>query len=134
MAAEKEGDVTGRAPVDWGAGARGNPGPSAAKAPPVGRETEPGPRGARGPTGRAAGRGAADVLISAVLALVFGGAGAWAYERFLARPGLEAPAEASTSQSGDAAATKALARLDDRIKNLSDQHKQLESRVESIPK
>jgi TolA-binding protein len=74
------------------------------------------------------------VLISAVLALLFGGAGAWAYERFLARPEVERPAEASAPKSGDAETTKALTRLEDRINSLSGQSKQLESRIESIPK
>src|SRR5262249_2070705 len=93
-----------------------------------------GPRGDRRPIERSAGRRAADVGISAVLALLFGGAGAWAYERFLARPEVERPTEASAPQSGDAGTTKALTRLDDRINSLSDQYKQLESRIESIPK
>jgi tetratricopeptide (TPR) repeat protein len=74
------------------------------------------------------------VLISAVLALLFGGAGAWAYERFLAQPNVDRPAQASDSKSEDAETTKALARLGDRINSLSNQHKQLESRIESIPK
>ena len=74
------------------------------------------------------------MLISAVLPLLFGGAGAWAYERFLAQPKVDRSAEASTSKSEDAETTKALARLDDRINSLSNQHKQLESRIESIPK
>jgi hypothetical protein len=59
------------------------------------------------------------VFISAVLALLFGGAGAWAYERFLARPKVDRPAEASAPKSGDEGTTKALARLDDRINSLS---------------
>jgi tetratricopeptide (TPR) repeat protein len=98
------------------------------------RETELGPHGLRRPTERSAGRGAANVLISAVLALLFGGAGAWAYERFLARPKVEPSPEASAPKSEDAATTKALARLDDRLNSLSDQYKQLQSRIESIPK
>jgi TolA-binding protein len=73
-------------------------------------------------------------LISAVLALLFGGAGAWAYERFLARPEGQRPPEASAPKSGDAETTKDLTRLDDRLNSLSDQSKQLQSRIESIPK
>jgi tetratricopeptide (TPR) repeat protein len=73
----------------------------------------------------------ANVLISAVLALLFGGAGAWAYERFLARPQEGRPTEASAPKSEDAATSKALARLDDR---LNSQYKQLQSRIEAIPK
>jgi tetratricopeptide (TPR) repeat protein len=73
-------------------------------------------------------------LLSTVLALLFGGAGAWAYERFLARPEVERPAEAPAPRSGDAETTKALARLDDRLNSLSDQYKQLRSRLEAVPK
>jgi tetratricopeptide (TPR) repeat protein len=74
------------------------------------------------------------VLLSSVLALLFGGAGAWAYERFLARPDGERPTDAAAPGSGDGEATKALTRLDDRINGLSDQYKQLDSRIKSIPK
>jgi len=95
---------------------------------------EAGPRGNRRPGERSAGRGAAQVLISALLALLFGGVGAWAYERYLARTPAERTTEASAPRSGEAETTKALARLDDRINSLSDQYKQLESRIESIPK
>jgi prefoldin subunit 5 len=44
-----------------------------------------------------------------------------------------ASAGGSASKSDDAETTKALARLDDRINSLSNQHEQLESRIESIP-
>jgi tetratricopeptide (TPR) repeat protein len=73
-------------------------------------------------------------LVAAVLALLFGGAGAWAYERYLAPLMVDRPAEASAPKTEDAETTKALARLDDRINSLSNQHKQLESRIGSIPK
>jgi TolA-binding protein len=65
---------------------------------------------------------------------LFGGAGAWAYERYLARPKDERPTEASATKNEDAATTKALARLDDRLNGLSGQYKELQSRIESIPK
>jgi TolA-binding protein len=134
MADEEEQGATGRAEIDWGSKAHGHPVRSLATAPAVSRETAPGPRGDRRPTEGSAGRGAANVLTSAIVALLFGGAGAWAYERFLARPNVDRPGEASAPKSGDADTTKALARLDDRINSLSNQHKQLQSRIESIAK
>jgi tetratricopeptide (TPR) repeat protein len=134
MADDKEQGATGGEQINWGSEAQGHPGQSVTTAPAVSREAAPGPRGDRRPTEGSAGRGPANVLISAVLALLFGGAGAWAYERFLAQPKLDRSAEASASKSEDAETTKALARLDDRINSLSNQHKQLESRIESIPK
>jgi tetratricopeptide (TPR) repeat protein len=79
-------------------------------------------------------------VTSAVLALLFGGAGAWAYERFVAPAVAQKAPEAATRQSGDSG-TKDLARFDERINKvseeynrLSDQYKQLQSRLESIPK
>jgi TolA-binding protein len=76
-----------------------------------------------------------------LLALLFGGAGAWAYERFLSRPAAESPPAASESQGRDSGIRKDLAGVDDRIKelsdrcnNLADRYKQLQSRVESMPK
>jgi len=134
MADDQERGAAGRAPFDRGSEARGNPGRSGANPAAASREMEPGPHGLRRPSERSAGRGAADVLISAVLALLFGGAGAWAYERYLARPKDERSTEASATKNEDAATTKALARLDDRLNSLSDQYKQLQSRIESIPK
>jgi TolA-binding protein len=84
--------------------------------------------------------GVATIGISAVLALLCGGAGAWAYEHFLARPTAATPAAASPSQGGEQTTRKDLTGLEDRIKELSDrsntladQYKQLQSRLESIP-
>ena len=75
------------------------------------------------------------MVTSALLALLCGGAGAWAYERFLAQPHGERPKEAAaTAQGRDSEAQKDLARLDDRINGLSEEYKQLQSRLESIPK
>jgi chaperonin cofactor prefoldin len=80
-------------------------------------------------------------VISSVLALLFGGAGAWAYERFVAPALAEKTPGAATHQRGDSGAQKDLAPLDDRINKLSEQYnglsdryKQLQSRVESTPK
>ncbi len=101
-----------------------------------------GPPVRRPPAHAAPGRGVG-MLTSAVLALIFGGAGAWAYERFLAHPSPQGRPEASPSaaKGDDPAARKNLAGLEDRMKDLSDQYnhladqyKQLQARVESEPK
>jgi uncharacterized protein YoxC len=80
-------------------------------------------------------------LISAALAIVCGGAGAWAYERFLAQPTGGNPAEAPTAQGRDSETSKTLARVDERIQGLSDQYnslsqqnKQLQDRLEAMLK
>jgi hypothetical protein len=99
MADDKEQGATGGAQIDRGSEAHGHPGRSVVTAPAVSPEAAPGPRGDRRPTKGSAGRAAADVLISAVLALLFGGAGAWAYERFLAQPKVDRSAEATASKS-----------------------------------
>jgi tetratricopeptide (TPR) repeat protein len=89
----------------------------------------------RRPEQRSAAASGAIVVMSAVLALLCGGAGAWAYERFLAQPHEGRPKEAAaTAQGRDSEAQKDLARLDDRINGLSEENKQLQSRLESIPK
>ena len=94
-----------------------------------------GPQPLRRPAHRPANASGAIVVISAVLALLCGGAGAWAYERFLAQPKVETPPEAAaTAQGRDSEAQSDLARLDDRINSLSEEYKQLQSRLESIPK
>ena len=94
-----------------------------------------GPQPLRRPEQGPAATSGAIVVISAVLALLCGGAGAWAYERFLAQPHGEKPKEAAaTAQGQDSEAQKDLARLDDRINSLSEEYKQLQSRLESIPK
>ena len=87
------------------------------------------------------GTSVATIVISAMLALLCGGAGAWAYEHFLARPTAEASTAAVPSQGRDQATRKDLNGLEDRIKEVSDQshtladqYKQLQSRLESIPK
>jgi cell division protein FtsB len=93
-----------------------------------------GPQPVRRQAGSSATAGGAVIVISAALASLFGGAGAWAYERFLAQPRAGKPSEASTSQGRDSEAQKNLARLDDRVNSLSDQIKQVQSQLESIPK
>ena len=95
----------------------------------------------RRPPARSGSGSVGIVVFSALLSLVFGGAGAWAYERYLAQPAAEKPAEASTTQGRDSEISKNLVHMDDRIKslsdqcnNLSDQYKQLKARLEAMPK
>ena len=83
----------------------------------------------------------AAIVISALLSLIFGAAGAWAYERYLAQLIAEKFPAASTTQGRDSETPKNLALLDDRIKslsdqcsNLSDQYKQLQARLDAVPK
>jgi hypothetical protein len=75
------------------------------------------------------------------LSLIFGAAGAWAYERYLAQLIAERLPAASTTQGRDSETPKNLAHMDDRIKslsdqcnNLSDQYKQLQARLDAVPK
>jgi tetratricopeptide (TPR) repeat protein len=101
-----------------------------------------GPPPVRRPAPRPATRGiGASIAISSLLALLCGGAGAWAYERFLAPARPEKTPEAAARQGGDAGSQKDLARADDRLNKLSEQYnglseqyKQLQSRLESIPR
>jgi tetratricopeptide (TPR) repeat protein len=80
-------------------------------------------------------------VTSSVLALLFGGAGAWAYERFVA-PALAEKAPATAARPAeDPGVQKGLTGLDDRfdklsdqLKGLTDQYKQLQTRVESMPR
>jgi len=81
------------------------------------------------------------MITSAVLALLFGGAGAWAYERFLGRTAAEGSPPAQGSQGQDPGARKDLATIEDRLKdlstqysNLADQSRQLQARLESTAK
>jgi chaperonin cofactor prefoldin len=76
----------------------------------------------------------AAIVISALLSLIFGAAGAWAYERYLAQLIAERFPAASTTQGRDSETPKNLAHMDDRIKNLTDQYKQLQARLDAVPK
>ena len=81
---------------------------------------------------RAGGTGLGTILTSAVLAFLFGGAGAWAYQNYLA-PRLarqEPEARQPAAQEPGADQSRLLARVDD----LSGRLDQLKSRVESLPK
>ena len=76
----------------------------------------------------------AAIVTSALLSLIFGAAGAWAYERYLAQLIAERFPAASTTQGRDSESPKNLAHMDDRIKNLTDQYKQLQARLDAVPK
>jgi len=80
----------------------------------------------------AGGTGLGTILTSAVLALLFGGAGAWAYQNYVA-PRLakqEPEARQPVAQEPGADQSKLLARVEDLSRGLD----QLKSRVESLPK
>jgi TolA-binding protein len=55
-----------------------------------------------------------------LLALLFGGAGAWGYERFMPRPTPPKPPETPTTAAEDPEARKGLSALEGRVKDLSD--------------
>jgi peptidoglycan hydrolase CwlO-like protein len=76
----------------------------------------------------------AAIVTSALLSLIFGAAGAWAYEKYLAQLIAEKFPAASTTQGRDSEAPKNLTQMDDRIKSLSDQYKQLQSRLDAVAK
>jgi TolA-binding protein len=134
MADPKEQTAPGRAPIDPVLGTRGRPGPGLGDARTLNVEMGQGPPPIRRPPGRSGIASGAVVLISAVVALVFGGAGAWAYERFLAPPSPAASAATSTPLGDTAEMSKNLASMDDRINGLSDQCKQLQAHLEAMPK
>jgi len=140
MADAQGQSTTGHAPIDPGTGTRGADGPGTVDARPVKVDMGQGSPPVRTRPERPVTAGGTGIVISSVLALLFGGAGAWAYERFLAQPGSESPATVPHSQDRDPELRKDLAGLDDRIKDLADrssrladQYKQLQSRVEAIP-
>jgi TolA-binding protein len=134
MTDAREPNAPGHDPFDPAPGARGRDGHGVGEAQVVKGELGQGPRPVRRPAERPATAGGGGLVLSAALALLFGGAGAWAYERFLAPSRVESPPEASRPQGADPETQKDLARLDDRLSSLSDQYKQLQSRLESLPK
>jgi TolA-binding protein len=132
--------TTGHDPIDQGPGFHGVDGPGAGDIRSVKVGMGQGPSPVRRQPERPATAGGTGIVISSVLALLFGGAGAWAYERFLSPSAPASHPAAPSSQGGDEA-RKDLTGLQDRIKDLSDQYnkmadqyKQLQSRLESMPK
>ncbi len=141
MADAREQSMAGHAPIDPIFEDRGQDGPGIGDARSVKVDMGQGLPPVRRPAARSGSTSGAVVVFSAVLALVFGGAGAWAYERYLAHPRAERTADASTMEGRDSEIQKNLAQLDGRIKglsdqcnNLSDQYKQLQARLEKTPK
>jgi hypothetical protein len=134
MANPGEQGAAGRAPTDPVPEFRGRDSHGAGDVQPVKVDMGLGPPPPRRPAPRPAGTGGAAIMIAAVLSVLCGGAGAWAYERFLA-PRLEKPAADTTTSPGrDAEAQKQLAGLEDRINVLTDQSKDIQSRLESVSK
>lgn len=142
MADAREQGPTGHGPIGTGPGVHGenHPAPGEIRSVKVDMGQGPPPAPARTPP-RPGGGSGVGIMTAALLSLLFGGAGAWAYERFLARPAAEAPAATTASQGQDPAVRKDIDGMEDRIKNLSDQYnnlasqyKQLQARVESAPK
>jgi chaperonin cofactor prefoldin len=141
MADAREQNMAGHTPIDPVFEDRGQDGPGIGDARSAKLDMGQGLPPIRRPPARSGTASGAVVVISSALALVFGGAGAWAYERYLAHPSAEKPAAASPTQGRDSETQKNLAHMDDRIKSLSDQcnnlsgqYKQLQARLEAIPK
>jgi len=78
------------------------------------------------------GSGIGTILTSAVLALLFGGAGAWAYQNYLA-PRLNPQQRPEMPQTAAAEPDAGQAKLATRVDDLSGRLDQLKSRVESLP-
>jgi len=140
MADAQGQSATGHAPIDPSPEDRGLDGPGAGDVRSVKVDMGQGPPPVRSQPARPATAGGASIVISSVLALLFGGAGAWAYERFLAQSAPTNPPAAPNANGGDEP-RKDLTTLDNRIKDLSDQYsnlagqyKQLQSRVETLPR
>ena len=105
MADAGEQTKAGQAPIDPSSPHRARDAQEIGDAHSVNVDMGRGPQPHRRPADRPAAASGAIVVISAVLALLCGGAGAWAYERFLAQPREEKPKEAAaTAQGGDAEA------------------------------
>lgn len=143
MADDREQGPTGHGPIGAGPGVQGgnNPAPEEVRSVKVDMGQGPPPAHARTPPPRASGGSGLGMMTAAVLSLLFGGAGAWAYERYLARPAADRPTGAPASQEQEPGARKDLASVEDRIKDLhdqynhlADQYKQLQARAESAPK
>jgi TolA-binding protein len=143
MADTREPGGAGRAPIEPIAGDRDRNASGMGNAQPVKVDMGQGmaPMPARRPESRSAMTNGAVLATSAVLALLFGGAGAWAYERFLALAVAGLTTGAAPTRGGNANLPGDLARLNDRVKilseqcdRLSDQNKQLQQRMDSLTK
>jgi TolA-binding protein len=134
MANAGEQGMAGRAPIDPIPEFRGQESHGAGDARSVKVDMAQGPPPVRKPAARPGTTSGAAIVTSSVLALLFGGAGAWAYERFLAKPKVEKPPADSAPKAKDSQIEENLARLELRINGLSGQFKDVQSRLEAIPK
>jgi chaperonin cofactor prefoldin len=137
MANAGEHGTAGRASMDPIPEFRGGDSHGVADVHPVKVDMGMGPPPARRPAARPGATSGAAIATSAVLALLFGGAGAWAYERFLAQKRAEKPVvvDATSPAPGpESEIQQNLARLELRINGLSDQYKEVRARTEAIPK
>lgn len=134
MADTGDPGMAGRPPIDPGPEFRGRESHGAGDTHSVKVDMGQGSPPVRRPAARSGAMGGTAMVMSAVLSLLFGGAGAWAYERFLAPPRAETPPAEATPPGRDSDTQKHLARLEDRINGLSDQYKDVRSRLEAIPR
>jgi TolA-binding protein len=83
---------------------------------------------------RQGGSGLGTILTSAVLALLFGGAGAWAYQNYVAPRLNSRQPEASQAAVPVPESSSGQANLTTRVDDLAGRIDQLKSRVEALPK
>jgi TolA-binding protein len=133
MADAGEQGAAGLAPIDPMPESRGRETQGSGDVQPVKIDMGQGRPPVRRPPARSGATSGAAIVTSAVLALLCGGAGAWAYERFLA-PKLEKRKVESAPPRPDAETQNNVSRLEDRINGLSDQFKHVQARLESVPK
>jgi tetratricopeptide (TPR) repeat protein len=134
MADAREPNKAGHPPTEPVFQDRGQDGPGITDPRSVKADVGQGPPPVRKQPARSGSAMWAAIVTSALLSLIFGAAGAWAYERYLAQLIAERFPAASTTQGRDSETPKNLAHMDDRIKNLTDQYKQLQARLDAVPK
>ena len=141
MADAREPNKAGHPPTEPDFQDRGQDGPGIRDPRSVNVDMGQGRPPVRKQPARSGSASGAAIVTSALLSLIFGAAGAWAYERYLAQLIAERFPAASTTQGRDSETPKNLAHMDDRIKslsdqsnNLSDQYKQLQARLDAVPK
>src|SRR5262245_13980170 len=148
MADAREPNKAGHPPTEPDFQDRGQDGPGIRDPRPVEVDMGRGLPPVRKQPARSGSASGAAIVTSALLSLIFGAAGAWAYERYLAQLIAERFPAASTiqgrdseTQGRDSETPKDLAHMDERIKslsdqcnNLSDQYKQLQARLDAVPK
>ena len=142
MADAQGQSTTGHTPIDPGSGFVEVDGPGAGEVRSVKVDMGQGPPPVRTNRDRPATAGGAGIVISAVLALLCGGAGAWAYERFLSRPSRGEARRPTPDRRRTGCGEPEGSRRPGRShqgplrpnRKLADQCKQLRARVESLSK